>query len=638
MNQLVLFFSLFFWISANCFADNSATSTKKNIILAPGYGPLGFDAPEVGSYQLPVLGQAGDGQIIDTHGDEYSLSQLMRNQVVVLSFIYSTCSDVNGCPLATSVLHQVKTRMNKEPQLADRVRLLTLSFNPEFDTPDVMNHYAKGLQEGKLDWRFLTTYSEEQLLPILNKYQQSRQKEYDEKGNFSGTYSHILRVFLIDKKGHIRNIYSVSFLHPDTLINDIKTLLLEQPDGIISSAGNDTKNQNIKSLFRAGDPKTGYEQLEYKTQSIALSDRIGKTVDLLQYVKQPQLGLGQVPVPLNNPATLEKIQLGRKLFFDRRLSLNNTFSCAMCHVPEQGFTSNEMATSVGVEGRTVKRNAPTIYNVAYAELLFHDGRENTLEQQVWGPLLAHKEMANPSVGYVIDKINSNDDYTGLFEKVFKRGPSMETIGMAIASYERTLNSGNSAFDRWLYGKDDQAISTEAKRGFELFQGKAGCANCHQIGKDTALFMDNQLHNTGVGYQQSMNKESGKQQVQVAPGVFVEVDFSVVNTVAEQKPNDLGRYEVTQLPEDRWSYKTPSLRNITLTAPYMHDGSISTIKQVIEFYNQGGVANENLDPLIKQLNLTTAEREDLVAFLDTLTGDNIDQLVADAFAAPVGDIH
>ncbi len=638
MTQIILFFSLVFLISANCFADNSATSTRQAVILAPGYGPLGFTAPEVGSYQLPVLSQAGDGQVIDTNGDEHSLSQLMHNQVVVLSFIYSTCSDVNGCPLATSVLHQVKTRMNKEPQLVGRVRLLTLSFNPEFDTPDVMKHYAKGLQEGKLDWRFLTTRSEQQLLPILKKYQQSRQKEYDEEGQFSGTYSHILRVFLIDRKGLIRNIYSVSFLHPDTLINDIKTLLLEHSNQRITKVSNDTESQNFKPLYRAGDPKTGYEQLEYKTQSIALSDRIGKTADLLQYVKQPPLGLGQVPIPLDNPLTPEKIQLGRKLFFDRRLSLNNTFSCAMCHVPEQGFTSNEMATSVGVEGRTVKRNAPTIYNIAYAKLLFHDGRENTLEQQVWGPLLAHKEMANPSVGYVIDKINSNDDYTGLFEKAFKRGPSMETIGMAIASYERTLNSGNSAFDRWFYDQDDQTISTEAKKGFNLFQGKAGCANCHQVGKDSALFMDNQLHNTGVGYQQAMFKESGKQQVQIAPGVFVEVDFAVINEVAEQKPNDLGRYDVTQAPEDRWSYKTPSLRNIALTAPYMHNGSISSLKQVVEFYNLGGVANKNLDPLIKPLNLTTVEIEELVAFLHTLTGDNIDQLVADAFAAPVGDTN
>ena len=170
----------------------------------------------------------------------------------------------------------------------------------------------------------------------------------------------------------------------------------------------------------------------------------------------------------------------------------------MCHIPEQGFSSNEMATPVGIEGRTVKRNAPTLYNVAYAQWLFHDGRENTLEQQVWGPLLARNEMANPSIGAVIDKINNSVDYDGLFEKAFERGPGMETIGMAIASYERTLNSGNSPFDVWYYGENTKAIDDEAKRGFHLFQGKAGCVNCHQIGKDYALFMDKRFHNTGVG--------------------------------------------------------------------------------------------------------------------------------------------
>jgi len=627
--------SLLVVISANSFADDTISSSA---ILAPGYGPLAFTAPKEGTYRLPVLGQAADGQVVDTHGDEYPLKQLMKNKVVLLSFIYSTCNDVNGCPLATSVLHRVKTRLSKEPALVDQVRLLTLSFNPDFDTPEVMKHYAEGLQKGPLDWRFLTTHSDEQLQPILNSYQQSRQKQYDEKGLFTGTYSHILRVYLIDKQGRFRNIYSVSFLHPDTLVNDIKTLLMEQAVvttkiGLSTPLTTSTKN----ALYRAGDKKMDYELAEYKTQSIALTDRMGKAIDLLQYVNQPPLGLPHVIVPSSNPLTPEKIQLGRKLFYDRRLSLNNTFSCAMCHIPEQGFTSNEMATSVGIEGRTVKRNAPTIYNIAYAQLLFHDGRENTLEQQVWGPLLAHNEMANPSVGSVIDKINQSTDYDGLFDKVFNRGPSMETIGMAIASYERTLNSANSAFDRWYYGKQKDAIVDEGKRGFHLFQGKAGCSSCHHLEDKQALFSDNKLHNTGVGYQASMLKDVPKQRVQIAPGVFVEIDVSVVNSVAEQTPNDLGRYEVTQVPEDRWAYKTPSLRNVALTAPYMHNGAFLTLKQVVEFYNQGGVTNKNLDPLIKPLKLTIAEINDLVAFLNALTGDNVAELVADGFAAPVGDV-
>ncbi len=634
---------LLFIVLANRFGAKPEMA-RQDVVLAPGYGSLAFTAPEAGTYSLPVLGKASNGQVIDSDGNEYSLTRLMRKKVVLLSFIFSTCSDINGCPLATSVLHRVKSRLNKEPQLADRVRLLTLSFNPEFDTPEVMEHYGDDFRDGELDWRFLTTRSEQQLQPILKNYNQSRQKEYDKNGRFTGVYSHILRVYLIDRQSRLRNIYSVSFLHPDTLVNDIKTLLMERSGRVAIQDSFDlkdtaqTKTHYLEPLYRAGDQKTGYESPEDKTQAIGLMERVGKPIDLLEFVIHPPLGLTTVPAPLDNLPTSEKIQLGRKLFYDRRLSLNNTVSCAMCHIPEQGFSSNEMATSVGIEGRTVKRNAPTLYNVAYAQWLFHDGRENTLEQQVWGPLLASNEMANPSVGAVIAKITNSADYDGLFEKAFNRGPGMETIGMAIASYERTLNSANSPFDHWYYGENAKAINDKAERGFHLFRGKAGCVNCHHIRKNDALFMDNRLHNTGVGYREAMLKEPSKHLVQVAPGVFFEIDAAAVNSVSERKPNDLGRYEVTQKPEDRWSYKTPSLRNIALTAPYMHNGSFLTLKQVVEFYNQGGVVNENLDPLIKPLTLTAMEVGDLVAFLNTLTGDNVATLVADAFAAPVGDMH
>ncbi len=626
------------------YADNSKSSIPDNPILAPGYGPLAFTAPPPGSYQLPVLGKAADGKVLDIHGNETSLSQLMKEKVVVLSFIYSSCNDVNGCPLATSVLHRVKSSMDKEAEITKKVRLLTLSFNPDYDTPEVMSHYAKGFQEGNLDWLFLTTDSEAALEPILKNYHQTRDKIYDENGQFTGTFSHILRVFLIDPKSNIRNIYSVSFLHADTLINDIKTVLMEQSethvDSLKKQAGLNSgiaETTRIDPLYQAGDHKTGYEGTGYKTRSVDLSSRAGQEIDLMQYVKKPPLGLPQVPVPNENRLTQEKIQLGRKLFYDRRLSLNNTFSCAMCHIPEQGFSSNEMATAVGIEGRTVRRNSPTLYNIGYAKLLFHDGRESTLEQQVWGPFLAHNEMGNPSIGFVIDKITTSQDYDGLFKKAFGRGPSMETIGMAIASYERTLNSANSDFDRWFYGKQP-SLSKSAKRGFNIFNGKAKCSRCHLINKDYALFMDNQLHNTGIGYQQAMQKEPGKLRVQVAPGIFVDVDNEIVNTVSELKPNDLGRYKVTQNPDDRWKYKTPSLRNIALTAPYMHNGSLTSLKQVIEFYNQGGIANENLDPLIKPLGLSAQEINDLVEFLKSLTGDNVSQLVSDAFAAPIGEMQ
>jgi cytochrome c peroxidase len=604
--------------------------------LAPGYGELKFTTPISGTYKLPVLGQASDGDVLDSEGRATSLHTLMGNpdKVVLLSFIYSTCSDINGCPLATAVFHKIKNRLEKEPDLASRLRLITLSFNPEHDTSERMKAYGATLEGKGVEWLFLTTKSEKELQPILKAYKQTTEKIYDAKGKFTNTYNHNLRVYLIDQHKQLRNIYNTELLHSDTLISDIKTLL--QPEAKISQS---TPNNLDKStLYGAGDNKLDYQNKDYQTNSIALARRKGQPADLQKTTTQAPLGLPSVPVPEDSPITVEKISLGRKLFYDRRLSINNTFSCGVCHIPEQGFTSNEMATAVGVEGRTVRRNSPTLYNVAYMKSLFHDSRENTLEQQVWGPLLAHNEMANPSIGYVIDKVKDSTDYDGLFEKTFGKPPGMETIGMAIASYERALNSANSPFDRWYYGNDSKVLTANAQRGLQLFTGKAGCSQCHTINKEYALFTDNKLHNTGLGYADAMTDKTTKpaQRVQVSPGVYVDVAPEIIASVAEPKANDLGRYEVTQNPQDLWRYKTPSLRNVQLTAPYMHSGSITSLREVVEFYNRGGIANENLDPLIKPLHLTSTEIDDLTVFLESLTGDNTEELISDAFAAPIGD--
>jgi cytochrome c peroxidase len=374
-----------------------------------------------------------------------------------------------------------------------------------------------------------------------------------------------------------------------------------------------------------------------RTRGGQLDDgRSGRRADLLGYALRPPLGLPPLPVPKDNSLTPDKIELGRKLFFDRRLSLNNTFSCAMCHVPEQGYTSHEQATAVGIEGRTVRRNSPSLYNVGYAARLFHDGRESSLEQQVWGPLLARNEMGAPSVGYVVEKIRGLPDYAGLFEKSFGRGPSMETLGQAIAAYERTLNSAASPFDRWRFGGQAQVLSPAARRGFVLFTGKAGCAACHSLGERHALFTDQDLHNTGIGYRAAMGGPPATATIPAAPGLSLTLDPARLASVSEAKPHDLGLYEITQNPADRWKYKTPTLRNVALTAPYMHDGSLATLRDVVRFYNRGGVPNENLDPRIRPLNLTDPEIEDLVEFLESLTGSNVEGLVSDALAAPVGD--
>ena len=626
MNKIVCLLVTGLIYSGILFADSS--------ILAPGYSALKFKAPEPGSYTLPIIGSAADGSVLTTANKKQQLHDLMGDKIVLLSFIYSTCSDVNGCPLATGVFHKINRRLQKVPELAKQLRLLTLSFNPEHDTPEAMHHYAEGFANDIVDWQFLTTESEQKLQPILDQYQQSIQKVYDEEGQFTGTFSHILRVYLIDKSKKLRNIYSVSFLHADTLVNDVKTLLNEN-----QSAPPKKPQQTVtnKLLFQAGDNKQHYQQEDYKTQAIALTQRRGHATDLVKNSWQPQLGLPIAPAPEDNPMNAEKIALGKKLFFDRRLSLNNTFSCAMCHIPEQGFSSNEMATAVGIEGRSVRRNSPTIYNTAYAKLLFHDGRENSLEQQVWGPLLAHNEMANPSVGYVIDKINAFPDYQDLFEQSFAQPANMITIGQAIASYERSLISANSPFDQWYFGKQGDVVKATVKKGFKLFTGKAGCSACHTIDKNYALFTDNQLHNTGIGYQDSMGIAPKQQKIQIAPGLFVDVDTKDLLSIKATKPNDLGQYEITQNPLDRWKYKTAGLRNISLTAPYMHNGSLLTLEDVVKFYNQGGVKNENLDPLIKPLDLSEKEISDLVAFLKSLTGSNVNQLVSDAYTAPIGDM-
>jgi len=392
-------------------------------------------------------------------------------------------------------------------------------------------------------------------------------------------------------------------------------------------------------IFGSGDRKQCYDSEKYTTNSLSVTARKGVKADLLVFVDNPMLGLPEVTQPADNLITKEKVDLGRLLFFDRRLSLNDTFSCAICHIPEQGFTSNEITTAVGLEGRSVKRNSPTIYNVGYYDILFHDGREDTLEQQAWSPLLAHNEMANPSIGNVINKIKGISSYDGLFEKAFNgKGPTMETVGMALASYQRALNSGNSRFDQWYYGGDKNVLNADEVAGFELFTGKAGCSACHLIGEEYALFTDNKLHNTGHGYATSMGIKPEKTRVQLAPGVFVDVDTEIIDTVRQQpKMNDVGRYEVTQNPYDRWKYRTTILRNVALTAPYMHDGGFSTLREVVEFYNQGGFENELLSPMIRPLGLNDKEINQLVDFMESLTGSNVQTLVADAFAVPIGDI-
>ena len=603
-------------------------SAEPPVVLAPGYQAARFPPPPPGSYRLPALGEAADGDVVTSDGKRHRLADLLRGRLAVLAFVYTHCDDVNGCPLATFVLSQVARKVSADSALASQVRLLSLSFDVARDTPAVLERYAAPFRRAGDDWLFAVPGDNRALAEVLAAYDQSVSTDIDADGNPLGTFSHILRVFLIDAEGRIRNIYSTAFLHADTVLSDLRTLAMAAGDDAPAAA-----TANVPT--GPGDVRDGYEHDDYQSRSQALSGRRGVAGDLLAALDPPPLGLPALPVPADNPLGAAGVALGRKLFYDRRLSLNGTISCAMCHIPEQGFTSNEIATAVGFEGRTVKRNAPSLYNAAYLERLFHDAREHSLEQQAWSPLLASNEMANPAIGRVIDLLRDLPDYAGLFEAAFAgRGPGMETVGMALASYERTLLSANSAFDRWHFGADQQALGGEAQAGFALFTGKAGCSACHSIADEHALFTDQQLHNTGIGYARSMRREPASYRVQVAPGTWLEVDAA--NVSGETPPNDLGRYEITLDPDDRWRYRTPSLRNVALSAPYMHDGSLATLVDVVNFYDNGGVPNPLLDARIRPLDLSEEEKQALVAFLESLTGDNVAAIVSDAFAAPIGD--
>ena len=382
------------------------------------------------------------------------------------------------------------------------------------------------------------------------------------------------------------------------------------------------------------DSRVGYESVSYFTDSKVVIQTLGARQPLYELSVNPPLGLPEVASQLD-PA---EIDLGRELFFDRRLSKNETLSCAMCHIPEQGFTQNELATPVGHLGKGVRRNVPSLYNVTFAEDLFLDGREQSLEAQIWSPLLAENEMANESREAVLAKLALNASYTARFAKTFDEGLTERTLGRALAAYQRALLSGDSPFDRWYFGDERSTLAGSgaegypalAAQGFSLFQDK-GCASCHRIDDRSALFTDGQYHNTGTGYRRA-GRALRPPSVQLAPGVFV---VPTVDTETETFTDD-GRFEVTGRDADKWRYRTPGLRNVALTGPYMHDGSIATLEGVVAFYAEGGGGDPAQDPRIRSVQLTESDQEALVAFLRTLTSNHVDALVSDARSVTIGE--
>lgn len=324
---------------------------------------------------------------------------------------------------------------------------------------------------------------------------------------------------------------------------------------------------------------------------------------LIDHVESPAVPLGDpisLAIPLGLPelseaggarVTAAGIKLGRRLFFERELSSDRTISCASCHQPERWFTDG-LPTAKGVGGQTGIRNTPGILNAAYWTRQFWDGRAADLEEQAGGPIANPIEMNLPHK-VAIERLMADPEYRLQFETVFGPGPiTLTRVVRAIASYERTLLSGNSPFDRYFYGGEKGAMSAAAIRGLEVFRNpaKGNCAKCHVIGERASLLTDGLFHNLGTGMD------------------------------SNGELTDPGRQAQTKLEADRGAFRTPSLRNVARTSPYMHDGRLKSLREVIDFYIGGGSSNPQLDPSIRPLILSAAERDDLEAFLEALTGE------------------
>lgn len=289
----------------------------------------------------------------------------------------------------------------------------------------------------------------------------------------------------------------------------------------------------------------------------------------------PPIGLPELAYPKDNPQDEAKVELGRMLYFDKRLSADNTVSCASCHDPKFGWSNND-ATAVGVGGQRGGRSAPTIINSAYQKFQFWDGRAGSLEEQALGPIANPIEMNLP-IEECVKKLAAIEGYQKRFTAVFGSGVNKDNLAKAIAAFERTIVSGNAPYDRFKAG-EKTALSDEAHAGMKLFFGKANCSACH----NGPHFSDSAFHNVGVGQ--------------------------------SAKEVDQGRRKISNIEGDQGSFRTPTLREIARTAPYMHDGSLKTLEDVVEYYNQGGTKNDYLDEEIYPLKLSDAEKKALVTFL------------------------
>lgn len=345
-------------------------------------------------------------------------------------------------------------------------------------------------------------------------------------------------------------------------------------------------------------------------------------------------GLPAVPIPDDNPQTDAKITLGDKLFHDKRFSSTGEVSCATCHDKAKAFTDSPLTTSEGIKKLTGTRNAPTVVNAAFFDSQFWDGRSPSLEEQALHPFLNPVEMGLKDHQPILDIVSTDPEYVQAFMEVFGvtgDAITMDEVTKAIASFERTQVAGNSPFDRWRFGGDTSALNEQQQRGFDLFINRGRCVSCHVIEQTQALFTDNRFHNIGVG----INNIQGD--VPQLAGEFLDADMTLaevdIEVLSDARTSELGRFAISHGFDDLGSFKTPTLRNVAVTAPYMHDGSVKTLRDAVVHYNNGGVTNEG-DPVndflsggIRPLNLEDDQVDDLVAFMEALTSPQFAELAA-----------
>jgi cytochrome c peroxidase len=330
------------------------------------------------------------------------------------------------------------------------------------------------------------------------------------------------------------------------------------------------------------------------------------------------LGLPTLTIPNDNPQSIDKISLGKLLFNENRFSKDGSVSCASCHVLAKTYTDG-LAVAKGINGQQGTRNSPTLVNAAFFNTLFLDGRAKSLEEQALGPLINPIEHGLESHQLIVDVIANDTSYIQQFEKVFdikKDEITIQYVSKAIASFERTLISGDSPFDRHLFGRDHSALSSSAERGLDVFKRNGNCVTCHEISWNNALFSDNRFYNIGVGF---------KNLTQILDEFIADIELGKKPEefpLTAQQRSELGRFNVTKDVKDIGKFKTPTLRNIALTAPYMHDGSFKTLEEVIEHYDKGGDKNHFIDSKIFPLHLTQQEKKDLLEFMKSLTSSNM----------------